>query len=82
MTKQVKITQSANHLQSDGTSAGAGNCSEVAITEDRCTASGDERQRIERRKMLAKYGFYPVSREDGIPVTNELINEIREELGI
>ena len=31
---------------------------------------------------LEKYGFKPIIPAGGRPVTNELVNEIREELGI
>ncbi len=50
--------------------------------EAEITRSTDEDEaRLARREMLAKYGITPIP-AGGTPVTNEMVNEIREELGI
>ena len=38
--------------------------------------------RVIEKSPLEKYGFKPIIPAGGRPVTNELVNEIREELGI
>ncbi len=50
---------------------------EVEITP--CTEA--DKARLAKRELLAKYGIRPIP-AGGNLVTNEIVNEIREELGI
>lgn len=75
MPEQAKTAQLIEHRGAVETAPVAGDKhGEAKLTED-------DEQRLLRRKTLAKYGFNPKS--DGrFVVTNELVDQIREELGI
>ncbi len=59
---------------------------EAEITPTEGEAAGfpngaEDRARVARRELLAKYGIRPTPSR-GYVVTNEMVNKIRDELGI
>ena len=50
---------------------------EVEITP----STEEDKARLARRELLAKYGIRPIPAR-GCVVTNEMVNQIRDELGI
>lgn len=78
MPEQAKHAQNTNHRHASETTPAAGDY--PCVEKPEAEPTEDER-RLMRRKRLGKYGFNPKS--DGhFPVTKELVNQIREGLGI
>ena len=75
MPKQAKTAQSIEHRGAIETA------SVVSDKPERAKSPDEDEQCLMRRKTLAKYGFNP--KTDGrFAITNELVDQIREELGI
>ena len=53
----------------------------LSVEVDITLCTDEDKERFAKRELLAKYGIRPIP-AGGNLVTNEIVNEIREELGI